>query len=239
MSQYILRLDDASEYMDLQKWTRMEKLLDKYEIKPIFGIIPQNRDESLVSKYKLNVDFWKLVHRWIEKDWTPAMHGYEHRYVTDSGGTNPVNRRSEFAGLSYDQQAEKIRKGYEILLEHCIRPDIFFAPSHTFDEITLEALLEETPIRIISDTVAWDIYKKGDFWFIPQQSGSVRRLPFKTLTFCYHPNSMSENDYKNLEAFLKSERSSFLVPKRIKKTDRHLSIGDKILQKIYLEMHKR
>ena len=29
MSQYILRLDDASDYMDTEKWQRMEDMLDK------------------------------------------------------------------------------------------------------------------------------------------------------------------------------------------------------------------
>lgn len=30
MSQYILRLDDASDYMDVKKWQRMEELLDQF-----------------------------------------------------------------------------------------------------------------------------------------------------------------------------------------------------------------
>ena len=52
MSNYIMRLDDASDHMDIGKWQRMESLLDRFEIKPIFGIIPENRDESLVSRYE-------------------------------------------------------------------------------------------------------------------------------------------------------------------------------------------
>lgn len=42
MSQYILRLDDASDYMDVKKWQRMEELLDRHGIKPLVGIIPDN-----------------------------------------------------------------------------------------------------------------------------------------------------------------------------------------------------
>ena len=140
MSNYILRLDDASDYMDIEKWMRMERLLDKYQIKPIFGIIPKNGDESLVSKYQQNPEFWSLMHSWIDKGWIPAMHGYEHRYVTEDGGINPVNKRSEFAGLPYEEQAEKIRKGYQILDQHGIKPEIFFAPSHTFDKNTLKGI---------------------------------------------------------------------------------------------------
>ncbi len=239
MGQYILRLDDASDYMDLEKWGLMENLLDKYGIKPIFGIIPKNADESLVSKYERNPDFWSLMHSWIDKGWTPAMHGYEHRYVTKEGGINPVNKRSEFAGLPYEEQAEKIRKGYQILVEHEINPEIFFAPSHTFDENTLKTIRVETPIRIISDTVAWDVYKDGDFWFIPQQSGSVRKLPFKIVTFCYHPNTMSDVAYVELEDFLRIKKQSFIDINQVRMTNRKPSIGDRLLQAIYLKIHKR
>ena len=165
------------------------------------------------------------------------MHGYEHRYVTTDGGINPVNKRSEFAGLPYEDQAEKIRNGYKILVEHDIKPDIFFAPSHTFDKNTLKAIKSETPIRIISDTVAWDVYKDGDFWFIPQQSGSVRKLPFKTVTFCYHPNTMNDNAFKDLESFLIENKTAFAS--MVKTKDRPLGVTDRMLQQIYLAMHVR
>lgn len=234
MSNYILRLDDASDYMDLEKWMRMERLLDKYQIKPIFGIIPKNGDESLVSKYQQNPEFWTLMHSWIDKGWIPAMHGYEHRYVTEDGGINPVNKRSEFAGLPYEEQAEKIRKGYQILDQHGIKPEIFFAPSHTFDKNTLKGIKAETPIRIISDTVAWDVYKDGDFWFIPQQSGSVRKLPFKTVTFCYHPNTMSDKAFEDLKLFIQKNKSFFRAHNALKYSDRPKTLLDRFLQRLYL-----
>ena len=233
MKNYLLRLDDASEYMDVERWLRMEQLLDIYKIKPIFGIIPRNEDEMLVSEYAQNPDFWKLMHVWIEKGWTPAMHGYEHRYVTTDGGINPVNMRSEFAGLSYEEQAQKIRKGYQILVANNIKPDIFFAPSHTFDTLTLKALYDETPIRRISDTIANDIYKEGDFWFIPQQSGVVRVLPFKTVTFCYHPNTMKDEAFLKLENFLQLYGKHFVQVDQLDFGERKRGLLDHILRKIY------
>lgn len=235
MKKYILRLDDVSDYMDLDKWKRMERLLDKHAIKPVFGIIPKNGDTSLISIYEKNEHFWELVNSWIDKGWIPAMHGYEHRYVTGEGGINPVNRRSEFAGLPYEVQAEKIRNGWNILLEHGIRPDIFFAPSHTFDDNTLKALADETTIRIISDTIANDVYQKGIFWFIPQQSGKVRKLPFKMVTFCYHPNVMDDNAYNELDCFLHRHQKLFIRfdNKSIYLCHRKFSAIDQLSQKIY------
>lgn len=234
MAHYIMRLDDASDHMDIQKWSYMEELLDKYKIKPIVGVIPDNKDKSLVSKYGYNQYFWNLVHTWIAKEWTLAMHGYEHRYVSKDGGINPVHKRSEFAGVSYEEQAEKIRKGYQIFRSQGISPEIFFAPSHTFDKKTLQAISAETPIRVISDTVARDIYKDGEFWFIPQQSGLARTLPFKIVTFCYHPNTMNSELYKGLEKFLANNQRNFIPYSNKLLKDRKKDILDKMLQKMYL-----
>ena len=138
MSKYIMRLDDACEKMDVEKWERMEALLDKYGIKPLVGVIPHCEDEAM-SVYPENPDFWSIAARWEQKGWTLAMHGYNHVYSTECGGLNPVNPRSEFAGEPLEVQKEKIRSGIEILSAHGVSPRVFFAPSHTFDENTLLA----------------------------------------------------------------------------------------------------
>lgn len=65
---YLIRLDDASEYMDVEKWNKLEVLLDKYDIKPIVGIIPINQDAYLLGKYKKNYNFWDKVHIWNSKN---------------------------------------------------------------------------------------------------------------------------------------------------------------------------
>ena len=229
---YLLRLDDASYYMHEKNWNLIEALCEKYVIKPIVGVIPNNHDVKLIKYGKVN-DFWDRVHRWQEKDWTLALHGYTHVYETKDGGINPVNMRSEFAGLPLERQKEKIRTGYSVLKSHEIHPDLFYAPSHTFDLNTLKALKEETDIRVISDTVANDVYYENDFFFIPQQAGSVRRLPFKTVTFCYHPNIMKDSDFDGLENFLKQygDRFGRVNINELKK--KHKSIYDKALSKLY------
>ncbi len=239
MSQYIMRLDDASEYMDVEKWQRMEDLLDKYHIKPIVGVIPDNQDPDMVGVYPKDEQFWKKVQRWKEKGWIIALHGYTHVFETREGGLNPVNDRSEFAGVPLERQKEKIRAGIRILRDHGIEPEIFFAPAHTFDKNTLEALKEESSIRIISDTIANDVYFENGFYFIPQQSGRVRKLPFKVCTFCYHPNIMSQQLFDETDYFIKINRCEFVEAsyKDYLKT-RKINIVDRILKKIYFLKHK-
>lgn len=233
---FIMRLDDASEHMNYKNWMRMKQLLDEYDIKPLFGIIPKNEDPELM-KYDYIDNFWELVNQWKNEGWIPALHGYRHVFDTTDGGINPVNRKSEFAGLPLDIQKEKIKEGYSILVEHDIRPNVFFAPAHTFDEMTLFALYKETDIRIISDTIASDIYYKEPFYFIPQQSGSVRMLPLKTVTFCYHPNTMSHKDFEELADFLYRYREKFLKINSIVLKKRRKGLFDKLIEKMYFNRH--
>jgi len=229
---YLIRLDDASEYMDINKWVQMEKLLDKYNIKPIFGIIPANQDPNLLSYGKVD-EFWKLIIRWKKKGWVPALHGYTHVFETNEGGINPVNSRSEFAGVPFERQCQKIRDGMKILREHEIIPEIFFAPAHTFDENTLRALKKESEIRVISDTIASDVYYEDGFYFIPQQSGRCRRLPFKVVTFCYHPNIMNNEDFNRLELFLEKYSGNFDIFHYKILRERRLGIIDRVIRSLY------
>lgn len=233
MSRYLLRLDDASEYSDQEKWRRMETLLDRYDIRPIAGIIPDNHDLALVENYPRDEAFWQTVARWQQKGWTLALHGCTHEYITEDGGLNPVNHRSEFAGVPLEEQCAKIRRGVAVLREHGIQPALFFAPSHTFDANTLEALRRESEIRVISDTVANDVYEQDGFYFIPQQSGRVRRLPFALVTFCYHPNMMSDGDFEELEQFLVQNKARFAVYDKSLLKKRTCGIRDRLLKQLY------
>lgn len=233
---YLIRLDDASEYMDIEKWNKIEEILDKYEIKPIVGVIPNNQDKELVSKYKKDLEFWNKAKVWQSKKWAIALHGYNHVCETNNGGINPVNMRSEFAGVELEDQKKKIRDGIEIFKINNIGTKIFFAPSHTFDMNTLEALRLESDIRIISDTVANDIYKIEDFYFIPQQSGHVQRLPFKVITFCYHPNTMRDKDFQIFEGFIKKNRGKFVSFEDLSFKDRKISLYDRFLRRKYFFM---
>lgn len=237
MVKYYLRLDDACEFMDLEKWTRMEQILDKFSINPLVGIIPFCNDDDLI-KYENNTCFWDTALNWQAKGWVIALHGYAHQIKTSSGGINPVNKRSEFAGLDFEQQRDQISKGYERLISKSLEPKVFFSPFHTFDKVTLRALKEKTDVVVVSDTIARKRYNFDGITFIPQQSGKVRKLPFfKEITFCYHPNKMTETDFIDLESFIEKNRNKF-HSFDISEAKRGKSLFDKILSWLYFTRRK-
>lgn len=211
-NKYLIRLDDACPTMDAAKWQRMEDILDRYGVRPMVGVIPNNND----PKQKINAEdpnFWSKVNKWSNKMWAIALHGYDHCYISEDGlkGLNPLWARSEFAGVPLEKQKEKIREGVKIFRSQGIDPKYFFAPSHTYDQNTLIALKEESNICIISDTIATKPYKEGDFTIIPQLGGHCSEMMISGIwTFCLHPSAMSDENFVATEKFIKSHKDEFI-----------------------------
>lgn len=234
---YILRLDDACEHCDKEKWDKIEHILDRYDIKPLVGIIPYCQDPE-IQGYDIDERFWKKTKKWEKKGWVLGLHGCYHLYKTKNGGLNPIHNRSEFAGQSLKTQRNLIKVGCEKLLSHGIKAKVFFAPSHTFDKNTIIALKKESKIRIISDTIAIKSYRKYGVTFVPQQVSKVRKIPFLQVTFCYHPNMMCEKDFYQLENFLRKHYKEF-IQFPVVSSKRKESILDILLRKIYFYYHAR
>lgn len=190
----------------------MEYILDHYEVKPMVGVIPNNEDPKQRIDH-FDDGFWERVSTWEKKGWAIALHGYNHCYNSNEGlkGLNPMWKRSEFAGLPLEKQRDKIKKGISIMRGNGINPKYFFAPSHTFDLNTLEALRCESDIRIISDTIGRYPYKMGDFLFIPQISGHCIKMPVSGFyTFCFHPSTMEDDAFRAVERFIKENQGHFI-----------------------------
>lgn len=204
-ARYLLRLDDANPFADMKKWDRIESLLDKYQVKPIVAVIPDNSDQSLMLS-PLDQFFWSRVQQWQRKDWELALHGYQHNFhkVDKSSLIFPFYDRSEFGGLSLELQSKKIKAGVNILRSHNINPKVWIAPAHSFDRETMTALMNETDISIISDGLTVHPYFWQGFHFVPQQLWWFRRRYLGVWTVCLHPDTMTEDDFRALEKVFKN-----------------------------------
>ena len=205
---YLIRLDDACETMHREKWDRIERLLDMYHVKPLVGVIPQNKDSSFLYQ-TADPYFWNTVKKWERKGWSIGMHGYEHVYTTTNGGLVPIRHRSEFAGVPKNMQQEKIQKAWDIFVTQGIVPKYWVAPGHSFDAETLCALQACTNIRVVSDGISFCSFTQAGFLWIPVQLWKFRKFPFGTYTICLHPNTMQENDFLQLEKALKHNTTLF------------------------------
>ncbi len=196
-SNYLVRFDDICPTAAWDQWSLIEDALVAEDIRPIMAVIPDNKDVSL-HRGPADPQFWDRVRRWQKMGWTIGLHGYQHLYVSKSSGIVGLNRYSEFAGLSFDHQFEKLDAAFRIFEQEDVRPDIWVAPAHTFDENTLRAL-KCLRLQVISDGFQSRPHtdREGFFW-IPQQLGDFRFMPFGVWTICIHDEDANYNNVQVL-----------------------------------------
>ena len=56
----LIRMDDITENMKWDFMDRCETLFEKFNIKPLLGVIPENQDTEF-SHYPKKFNFWKLL----------------------------------------------------------------------------------------------------------------------------------------------------------------------------------
>lgn len=198
----LIRMDDICENMNWELMNRCELLFDKYEIKPLLGVIPANKDPALLVYPKKEL-FWNKVKNWKSKGWEISMHGCNHLYTQKSDKKDIFNYGgdSEFYGLDYEKQLGKIELGLFEFKKRQIKIRSFFAPNHIYDQNTLEAL-KKNNIKIIIDGYGLFPFYKNDLLFIPQLFYKEILLPFGIQSTQLHINYWNNNDFERFENFI-------------------------------------
>ncbi len=202
-----VRLDDITPDMDWERFFEFKKLLDRYQVKPLIGVVPDNKDENLKGSDKGKPeDFWAYVHELQEQGWVVAMHGYQHIYTTRKGGLLPLNDFSEFAGISYEKQRQMLEKGKLILKKKGIETNLFMAPAHSYDKNTLRAL-KDTGFRALTDGFGNCPYEYRGFTFYPisfRLSDTLKRKNGYS-TMVVHTGTNTRQDMEQYERYFERD----------------------------------
>lgn len=203
-----VRMDDITPDMDWQKFFRFKELLDLYQVKPLIGVVPENRDENLKRDLEKE-DYWEYIRDLQKQGWTIAMHGCYHVYDSNEGGIFPLNHFSEFAGHPFALQEEKIRKGKQVLEEKGILTDIFMAPGHSYDKNTLKALKQNGFTRM-TDGFGESPYCYRGITFYPISFLLKKSLEKKKgyTTMVIHANTLE--DFSYYEAVLETHKEKLI-----------------------------
>ena len=198
----LVRLDDIAENMNWSLMDKCEILFDRYNIKPLLGVIPCNEDKEL-HIYEKNNDFWNKIRSWQKKGWEISMHGFSHVYDQETNKKDYFNYggRSEFCGHDYSIQISRIKKGLKKFNDEKVKIRSFFAPNHTYDKNTFIAL-KESGINNIIDGYGLIPYTEHNLNFVPQLFYKEIMLPFGIQSTQIHLNYWKEDDYKGFEKFV-------------------------------------
>lgn len=190
-SYYIWRLDDITPTMNWDAFYQYMDLFKHYNVVPLLGVVPDNRDVKLMC-HQEKLDFWDILRKYYYSNLVEiAQHGYQHLYCTESIGLLKkcfgFKQGSEFAGLGYDEQYEKINNGRIILNSKGLNTSYWMAPNHSFDETTLK-VLKALGFSAVTDGIGLFPYNQYELSFVPQQLWRPRNLPIGIWTICLHIN---------------------------------------------------
>lgn len=200
----LIRIDDVCENMNWNLMSKLESLFDNYSIKPVLGVIPNNRDEDFLS-FPRNDNFWDQVRKWQVKGWEIVQHGDTHIYdrlCSKKSDYFEYGGGSEFFGHPLNVQEKRIKNGLEKFKREKINIRSFFAPNQTYDENTFIAL-KNCGISEVIDGYGLMPYTEKNIKFIPQLFEKVVLLPFGIQSTKLHLHIWDENDYKKFENFIK------------------------------------
>ena len=200
---FLIRLDDIAENMNWDMMEHAANLFDKFGVKPVLGVIPNNKDLELLSYPKKNINFWEQVRTWKNRGWEIAMHGNNHVYDKFCSKSDylGLGGNSEFCNHTYENQLEKIKCGLDKFNNENINIKTFFAPNHTFDKNTLLAL-KKCGITEIVDGYGLMPYEENGIKFIPQLFYKMIAFPFGIQSFQIHLNYFKQDDFDNLKKFV-------------------------------------
>lgn len=192
-------------------WERFDMFragLDRLDVKPLLGVIPDNQDPTLRIDPPAP-DFWDQIRSLAANGWCISQHGYTHVYTTSNRGMLGIGRKSEFAGIPRDRQRQMLSAGRQILAGEGLSTGVFMAPSHSFDMNTLFAL-KETGFTALTDGHGLWPYRAYGLIFVPQLFATPKTLGDGIYTVCLHLNEMSEASISKLLSFVEANRSQFI-----------------------------
>ena len=209
-AKYLIRIDDIAPNMNWDVFFKVKNIFNKYKIKPILGVIPNNKDPDLLKFPVCEFDFFEEMHNMQSLGWKIAMHGYEHLYhrKTTKDYLN-IGKKSEFVGKNYKNQNEMIKKGITILRKKSLDTNIFFAPGHSFDINTINSL-KNNNFKFILDGYGLSPFKRHGIVFVPQLFNRLIKMPFGLFTSVLHLNDYNQEDLIRLDNFIKNNKNNII-----------------------------
>lgn len=163
----VFRFDDYSSRSSTDMEVKLIAAFQKHNISCTFGVIPyvhvgDSHDASPQDVVPLTPTKANILNNAIKTGTLEvALHGYSHQTNHKRGGY------TEFSGLAYDSQLERITKGKNLLEEMLdTQITIFIPPWNSYDLNTLRAL-EKLNFKCISSGRFGDAQESSPLKFLP------------------------------------------------------------------------
>jgi peptidoglycan/xylan/chitin deacetylase (PgdA/CDA1 family) len=203
----VFRYDDYSTHSNTSCEVKLIDTFQRYDIPCTVGIIPYltsgdvhdagSQERIPLSEEKAQILKTAMASGIIE----PALHGYSHQTIQDCSGA--TRKCTEFSGLSYEKQLEKIVEGKKLLEDNLdTEITIFIPPWNSYDRNTLKCL-EKLDFNCISTDLRIAPEGNTTLTFVPaittiselrQAVNSARHSsdPHPVIVVCIHSYDFAE-----------------------------------------------
>ena len=148
----VIRYDDFTMVNDSVN-EKVIRLLHKYSIPVVLGVIPCDGNENLIKDKKY--PFFDYLKEGVKRGTIEiALHGLNHKRMTPKG---------EFAGLSYEEQFRRIKKGKNLLDSIFEANIITYIPPFNSHDVNTSIALKANNIFIVSSSV-YDVWSEAVFY---------------------------------------------------------------------------
>lgn len=170
----IFRNDDIQPWYETETMRAVDRVFIEEDVPVTLGVIPNAAGELPLSSDEATCEYLGSLQSEYPEQFEMALHGYTHQPETDFYGG------SEFGGLPYDEQTDRLAAGDRILGE-CVEPSkTFVPPMNTYDNGTVRAVVESDYTTISGGQWFTDEYYDRDgagnepAYF---ETGGVRHVP--------------------------------------------------------------
>lgn len=228
-----IRIDDICPTMNWENFNRIIKILEKYNVNPLLGVVPNNKDRDLVVNIP-NVQYYDIIRNYQRKGYLIALHGYDHVYSNNKSGLLKINRFSEMVGKDLNYQKNRINLGIKILEHNGVYPLVYMAPAHSFDKNTIKAL-NSVGIKYITDGLSNYPVRYNSVTLIPcKDTISFPKYPKGIRTLCLHPNTMDDIKFELFEATLETHKDNLVSYNTLIQESYRYSTKINLIMNVYL-----
>ena len=203
----LVRIDDVHPMMNIDRFLDFIDFLESLNLYALLGVIPDCKDVKL-NAFEVYPDFFGLICSLQERGHEIAQHGCHHVYTKPSRGIFLSTPQSEFAGLDYSAQYELLSHGKSILESNGIKTNVFMAPNHSLDLVTLDCL-RSLGFQYVTDGYGFFPFTYRSLKFVPQINASGINIGFGIATICVHLCFLSEADYRSLKLSISNNSYRF------------------------------
>ncbi|SEH16619.1 hypothetical protein SAMN04487967_2744 [Natronorubrum sediminis] len=134
----IFRNDDIQPWYNQEEMRAVDQVFIDEEVPVTLGIIPKVAGENAITDDDETCSYLRSLESEYPDQFEMAIHGYTHEEQTD------FYNGSEFGNVSITTQHEWLVAGEEIMHDCVDRPSqTFIPPMNTYDDNTVEVLVEE------------------------------------------------------------------------------------------------